>query len=83
MKIWAKLQTGEKLQASKIFECNKKLNYNNFVEFMREICYSYDIPTPMILKCQFMHFVNFHNVKFVENDFIESINFDFMQIEQA
>ena len=47
------------------------------------MCHEIDIPTPAILKTHINNYVDFNNSTFLPRDFIESIDFDSVIIENA
>lgn len=81
MKIWAKTVLGEKLTRNIIYQCDVVSDEDAFVSALQEICGQMDIPTPISTKVNFNHFVMFNNTKFKARDFVESIDFDLLDIE--
>lgn len=81
LKIWVKLITDHKIVQDIVHEEADKYRSRQFDEYLRKICETLDIPTPMILSSHRSHFENFNQAKFRKHEFIESINFDEMLIE--
>ena len=72
---------GDKLTASEIREFDAELNEKNFLDQLREVCDKLNISTPLLLSTQFRHFVAFNVVHFKAADFIDSVDFDKMDVE--
>lgn len=82
-KIWVKLFKENKIIKNFIYEKDKTFRQTDFDEYLREICGGIDIPTPVILKSHRQHFVKFNRTKFSAGDFIESIDFDELVLENV
>ncbi len=84
MRIWAKIIEKDTIVAKDtVYETNRALTYGNLEEMLREICYSLDLPTPVLIKSNFMHFKRFNNLKFYPSDFIESVELRYFEIENV
>lgn len=83
LKIWVKLYNGEKMAKDFIYESCIKYSRNKFEEILREICGMLDIPTPLVLSSHIQHFQNFNQVKFKSSEFVESVNFDMLVLENV
>lgn len=81
MKIWAKTVKDEKISKDVIFEYEQITNLDEFVATMQQICEQLDIPTPVATYVNLRHFVMFNNTRFKERDFVESVDFDVLDIE--
>ncbi len=81
MKIWAKTILGEKITGDLIYEYQHINNLDEFISAMQEICEQMDIPTPIVTRVNFNHFVMFNNTRFKERDFVELVKFDVLDIE--
>lgn len=81
MKIWAKTVVDEKITRDLIYEYEDVRNLDEFVSVLQEICGLMDIPTPVATYVNFNHFVLFNNTKFKPRDFVESVDFDFLDVE--
>ena len=81
LKIWYKTQKGDKLINSEIREFDAELNEQNFLKQLREVCDKFNVSTPLLLATQFKHFVTFNVVHFKAGDFIDSVDFDRMDVE--
>ena len=71
-KIWAKTIKSHKITQSYIYHSADKFDSEEFLQYLTEICHDMDIPTPVILKS-----------KFRKEDFVESVPFDLLQLENA
>lgn len=83
IKIWAKVILDDKILKDTIYSNDERYDDDNFLAYLTDICYALDIPTPLILKNHKFNFNNFNIVKFKLTDFVESINFDTLVLENA
>ena len=81
MRIWAKVMTDGKIKKQFVYERAEQLTYSKLFEYVSEICMSLDVPTPVIVKAHVFNFAKFNHVKFTANDFVESIGFDHLFLE--
>lgn len=81
MKIWAKTVVEDKITRDLIYEYEDARNEDEFVSVLQEICGQMDIPTPVSTYVNFNHFVLFNNTRFKPRDFVESVDFDVLDIE--
>ena len=81
MKIWAKLITDGKIQKQFVYEKQERLTYSRFFDYLSDICHELDIPTPVLLKTHIFNFAKFNHVKFIPRDFVESLDYDKLFLE--
>ena len=81
MKIWAKTVVEEKITRDIVYEYSSVENEEEFVALLQEICGQMDIPTPIATSVNFTHYVMFNNTRFKARDFVESIDFDVLDLE--
>jgi len=81
IKIWAKVMRDGKILRQTVFEKEGKMNWAMMHEYLSEISYSLDIPTPIVMKVHLFNFAKFNHVKFPKSDFVEKIDFDFLFLE--
>ena len=81
MKIWAKLITDGKIQKQFVYEKQARLTYSRFFDSLSDICHELDIPTPVLLKTHIFNFAKFNHVKFIPRDFVESLDYDQLFLE--
>lgn len=81
MRIWAKLMTDGHIKKQYVYENPERLTYSHFFEYLTEICYALDIPTPVLTKTHIFNFAKFNHVKFVKSDFVESLGYGFLMLE--
>ncbi|MDR3263274.1 MAG: hypothetical protein LBT30_03090 [Clostridiales bacterium] len=81
MKLWIKLILCEKVVKNTLFDVQD--DFDGLTEDLRVVCEALDIPTPMLLKSRYDQLMNFNMLKLTESDFIESIFFDIMYIENC
>lgn len=83
IRIWAKTVKNNKIKKSYVYESIDNFNVETFYVHLQEICHAMDIPTPVLLKYHIECYLKFNNCKFLPRDFVESINFDKLEIEDA
>ena len=83
VKIWVKIMLNQRISSDFIFESPLSLTADNFFEMVRELCGKADIPTPLILNSHIKHFKSFNQCKFKKSDFVESVRFDELVLENA
>ncbi|MCL2862438.1 MAG: hypothetical protein FWE22_08525 [Firmicutes bacterium] len=83
IKLWAKTILGEKITRDQIYKKEEKYNSNDFESYLNDICYEFDIPSPIILKSHINNFENFNITRFRKSDFIEEVDYDFLVVENA
>ena len=81
IKIWAKVLVKDKIIKQCVYENPATMDYSLFFDYVREICEKLDIPTPVIIKTHLFNYAKYNNVKFKKDDFIESIDFDRLILE--
>ena len=79
MRIWAKLVTENK--TLKATEITVDYDYHIFEEYVREIAYKLDIPTPVVLDKHIIDFTVYKSTRFFVEDFVESVNFEKLVLE--
>jgi hypothetical protein len=83
LKIWAKTVSDDKITRDLMFKRFEKFIDGNFIDYLIEICYELDIPTPVVLKAHVQNFLKFRTVKFIESDFVEAVDFKQLVLENA
>lgn len=83
IRIWAKAMLDNKIQKDIIYETIENYSRESLFDHLSEICYRLNIPTPILLDSHYLSYENFNNIKFLASDFVESINFDYLMIENA
>lgn len=81
MKVWATTVSEEKITRDIVFEYEHISNEDDFVALLQQICEKLDIPTPVVTYVNFNHYVLFNTTKFKSRDFVESIDFDYFNLE--
>ena len=81
MKVWAKTIVEEKITRDLLYEYQAISNEEDFVAVLQQICDTMDIPTPVSTRVNFNHFVMFNNTRFKPRDFVESVDFDMLDLE--
>jgi len=81
MKIWAKLMTDGKIKKQFVYEKDEKLTYSHFFDYLTDICAYFDAPTPVLTKTHIFNFAKFNHVRFNARDFVESLGYDCLFLE--
>lgn len=81
MKIWAKLITDGKIRKQYVYERNERLTYSRFFDYLSDVCQALDVPTPVLLKTHVFNFAKFNHVRFTARDFVESLGYDQLLLE--
>lgn len=83
IRLWAKVMVDHKIKKDLIYESIEQYSRDTFFLHISEICHQLDIPTPVLINAHFSTYENFNNIKFLPRDFVESIDFDNLVIENA
>lgn len=83
IKLWAKVITDNKIQKDIIYESADNYTRDEFFEHISEVCYKLNIPTPVLVINHYTNYEIFNLVKFLPRDFVESVDFDRLEIENA
>lgn len=81
MKVWVKTVSDEKITRSTLYEYGSVADLDEFVSLLQNVCEQMDIPTPVATCVNFNHFVMFNNTRFKPRDFVESVDFDLLDVE--
>jgi hypothetical protein len=81
MRIWAKLMTNGHIKKQYVYENPEKLTYSHFFDYLTDICHELDIPTPVLTKTHIFNFAKFNHVKFMQRDFVETLDYDHLMLE--
>ena len=73
--------TDGKIKKEFVYELKEQLTYSHFLDYMIDICQALDIPTPVVMKTHIFNFAKFNHVKFLSRDFVESLGYDYLFIE--
>ncbi len=80
-RLWAKIIKDNKIVKQTVFEKEGRLVWGELHEYLAEIAYALDIPTPVLLRAHIMNLAKFNHVKFKESDFVEPVGFDSLFVE--
>ena len=83
IKLWAKIIIDNKIKKDIIYESIDNYSRDEFLEHISEICYRLNIPTPVLINAHFEAYENFNHIKMLPRDFVESVDFDKLEIENA
>ena len=83
IRIWAKVMKKDKILKQYMLEKSCNMDYSEFFEYLREICENLDIATPVLIKTHLFNYAKYNVLRFKADDFVESINFDKLVLENA
>ena len=83
VRIWAKVMLKDKILKQFVYEKIGTMDYALFYEYLHEICETLDIPTPVLIKTHLFNYAKYNVVRFKKDDFVESIDFDKLVLENA
>ena len=81
MKVWARTIKEERIDLSTTTNVEPFVYVADFHTCLQALCGELDIPTPVILTKHISHYLKFTNCSFLPNDFVESVDFDKLVIE--
>ena len=81
IKMWAKMMNSDKIISQITYQSIDNFTDDTFYLHVAEICHKLDIPSPIVLPMHIKHFTHYGNTTFKGRDFVESINFDKLVIE--
>lgn len=76
----ANIYTDDRIYKSTVYECDSE---TGFETALREICYLQNIPTPVILRRHLQQYTDFNFTRFLPDDFVETVDFESLNIENA
>ena len=83
IRIWAKVLKNNKIIKQTIYERLGTMDYSEFYTYLSEICQTLDLPTPVLIKTHLFNYAKYNSVKFIQDDFVESLDFDKLVLENA
>lgn len=83
VRLWAKVMKNNKIKKDMIYESIDTFRIQDFYLYIQQICHELDIGSPVVLHSHEQNFLNFNNCSFLPRDFVESVNFDKLIIENA
>ncbi|MBP5372708.1 MAG: hypothetical protein J6Y44_00795 [Clostridia bacterium] len=82
IRLWGKLYKDHKIVKDVTLNTGAStMDYSLFFDYMSEISHALDAPSPVVIKTHIFNFAKFNFVKFLKDDFVESVNFDYMLVE--
>ena len=60
---------------------HKQMSQLDFFDYITDICQAMDVPTPVLTKTHIFNFAKFNHVKFIPRDFVESLGYDQLFLE--
>ena len=83
VRIWAKVLKQDKILKQFVYEREGATDYSQFFDYLKDICETLDIPTPVLIKTHLFNYAKYNVVRFKKEDFVESIDFDKLVLENA
>ncbi len=83
VRIWAKVMKKDKIVKQCVFEREGITDYSLFFDYLRDICQTLDIATPVLIKTHLFNYAKYNVVRFKQDDFVEPIDFDKLVLENA
>ncbi|MBQ9715380.1 MAG: hypothetical protein IJV77_03090 [Clostridia bacterium] len=83
MELWAKLITNEKITKSTLVEVENLNTFSGITKAFMDVAEALGVPTPVITRTSAQFFFDFNTVRFKQDDFVESVDFDSLVIERA
>ena len=83
IRIWAKVMKKDKILKQYVLERFETIDYSKFFDYLKEICENLDIATPVLIKTHLFNYAKYNNVRFTQADFVETIDFDKLVLENA
>ena len=80
-RIWAKVLKEGHIVRQTTYEREEKFTYADFFRYLADICDALDIPTPVLLKPHIFNYAKFRHVVFRPADFMETVSFDRLVLE--
>ncbi len=80
-RIWAKVMKDGRIVKQTTYEREERFSYDAFFGYVAEICDALDVPTPVLLKTHLFHYAKFNHAVFRPSDFMESVPFDRLVLE--
>ena len=81
VKLWIKLIKDDRIIKDVVVEKDDVFEWADFSDYLTEGLYKLYEPTPVVIKNHILDFAKFHVVRFRPSDFVESVNFDYMWVE--
>lgn len=82
-RIWAKVIKDGKIIKQCVYEKTDSLDYSEFYGYVRDICETLDIPTPVVIKTHLFNYAKYNVLKFKSEDFMEKVDFERLVLENA
>ena len=81
--IYAKLIKNHKTVKTFTYKNVKEYDSQDFYAHLVEICRNLAIPTPIVINYHRESYESFNSVKFLRDDFVETVAFDFLYLENV
>ncbi|MBQ1269928.1 MAG: hypothetical protein II368_04615 [Clostridia bacterium] len=82
VKLWAKTVKNHHIIRQETYMAVEKYDSDRFFVYLTDCCGLLDIETPVVLETHKKTFERFHHVRFRPSDFMDTVEFDYLLIEQ-
>lgn len=83
IRIWAKVMKDNRIERQCVYTRDENMDYSLFYDYVKDICTTLDIPTPVIIKTHLFNYAKYNTLKFIPDDFLEAVPFDKLVLENA
>lgn len=80
MKLWIRCFKKDKLILNELLTNSHPLTCYNLGTALTELCDKFDLPSPIVTETNVNNLNTFNHTKFKQSDFLEKIDFDFLEI---
>lgn len=80
-RIWAKVYSEDHIEKQTVYSQEERFTYAQFFRYLADICTELDVPTPVLLKTHIFQYAKFNRVVFRPADFLESVPFTRLVLE--
>lgn len=82
MRIWFKMMKGNRLlRDMTVTESSKDTRTHKIFHALDEVCYEFDLEKPIWLDANVSEFKRHAKTRFTQDSFIETIEFDFLEMQ--
>ena len=80
--LWAKTIKDNRMVKDYVLTV-EDYSVDNLSEYLKQICYEFDMETPVLLSKHYRYIEQYNIVKFTKDDFVDYVNFDSFVIEKS
>ena len=83
MKLWFKIMKGDKMIFDTLEKNDLPLSRDEYERMLSELCHTANLSTPISLAPHFLSLVRFNITEYLPRDFVESVEFDKVIVENV